>query len=56
MVCEMANCFGTLGTKINIVQLNYILHPNEDEDISQNFTKVFSKKYNVYLGYETEKV
>jgi dihydrolipoamide dehydrogenase len=56
VACEMAHFFGTLGTKINIVQLNDVLLPNEDEDISQNFTKVFSKKYNVYLGYKTEKV
>ena len=28
----------------------------KDEDISQNFTQVFSKKYNVFLGYETEYV
>lgn len=56
VACEMAHFFGALGTKINIVQLNDVLLPNEDEDISQNFSKVFSKKYNVYLGYETENV
>jgi dihydrolipoamide dehydrogenase len=56
VACEMAHFFGALGTKINIVQLNDVLLPNEDEDISENFTKIFSKQYNVYLGYETKNV
>jgi hypothetical protein len=41
------NFFGSLGTKINIIQ-------EEDIDISRKFTEIFSKKYNVCLGYETE--
>ena len=56
VACEMAHFFGALGTKINIIQIDDVLLPNEDEDISQNFTRVFSKKYNVFLGYETEYV
>ena len=52
----MAHFFGALGTKINIIQIEDVLLPNEDEDISQNFTQFFSKKYNVFLGYETEYV
>jgi len=56
VACEMAHFFGALGTKINIIQIDDVLLPNEDEDISQNFTGVFSKKYNVFLGYETEYV
>jgi mycothione reductase len=32
------------------------LIPNEDIDVSRKFTKIFSKKYNVYLGYNTEMV
>jgi mycothione reductase len=45
-----------LGTKINIIQRNDFLIPNEDIDVSRKFTKIFSKKYNVYLGYNTEMV
>ena len=56
VACEMAHFFGALGTKINIIQIEDVLLPNEDEDISQNFTQFFSKKYNVFLGYETEYV
>lgn len=52
VACEMAHFFGALGTKINIIQIEDVLLPNEDEDISQNFTQIFSNKYNVFLGYE----
>lgn len=56
IACEFAHFFGALGTKINIIQRNDFLIPNEDVDISRNFTEIFSKKYNVYLGYNVEKV
>ena len=52
--CELAHFFGALGTKINIVQRADVLIPSEDEEISHRFTEIFSKKYNVYLGYEAE--
>jgi mycothione reductase len=56
IACEFAHFFGALGTKINIIQRNNFLIPNEDIDVSRKFTKIFSKKYNVYLGYNTEMV
>ena len=56
IACELAHFFGTLGTKINIIQRNNFLIPNEDIDILRKFTKIFSKKYNIYLGYNTEMV
>ena len=56
IACELAHFFGALGTKINIIQRNNFLLPNEDIDVSRKFTKIFSKKYNVYLGYNTEMV
>jgi len=43
-----------LGTKINIIQSKKVLIPNEDEEVSQKFTQIFSKKYNIYVDYETE--
>jgi mycothione reductase len=51
---ELAHFFGALGTKINIIQHKDVLIPNEDEEVSQKFTEIFSRKYNVYLGYETQ--
>ena len=53
IACELAHFFGALGTKINIIQTRQVLIPDEDEEISRKFTEIFSKKYNVYLGYET---
>ncbi|HET7644496.1 MAG TPA: dihydrolipoyl dehydrogenase [Nitrososphaeraceae archaeon] len=54
IACELAHFFGSLGTTINIIQHNNFLIPQEDEEISQKFTEVFAKKYNLYLGFETE--
>ncbi|MDR4492007.1 MAG: dihydrolipoyl dehydrogenase [Candidatus Nitrosocosmicus sp.] len=56
VACELAHFFGSLGTKINIIQRNKLLIPQEDEEISQKFTEVFSRKYNIHLGYNTESV
>ena len=56
IACELAHFFGALGTKINIIQRKNVLIPNEDEEVSQKFTEIFSKKYNVYVDYETEYV
>lgn len=56
IACELAHFFGSLGTKINIIQRNKVLIPREDEEVSRKFTEIFSKKYSVYLGYNTESV
>lgn len=53
IACELAHFFGSLGTKINIVQRRDVLLPNEDEDISKKITEIFSTKYYVYTGYQT---
>jgi len=49
---EMAHFYGTLGTKINIVQRRKVLVPNEDEEIAERFTEIFRKKHGVYTGFE----
>jgi dihydrolipoamide dehydrogenase len=54
IACEIAHFFGALGTKINIIQRREVLIPEEDTEISRKFTEIFSKKYNVCLGYEAE--
>ncbi len=56
IACELAHFFGSLGTEIHIIQRNDVLIPNEDKEISQKFTEVFSKKYNVHLGYTAESI
>jgi len=49
---KLAHFFGSLGTKVNIVQHHHVLVPKEDEEISRAFTDIFSKKYGVFLGFE----
>lgn len=56
IACELAHFFGSLGTEIHIIQRNDVLVPNEDKEISQRFTEIFSKKYNVHLGYTAESI
>lgn len=51
IACELAHFFGSLDTKINIIQRRDVLLRKEDEDVSKKFTEIFSKKYNVYTGY-----
>jgi dihydrolipoamide dehydrogenase len=56
IAAELAHFFGSLGTKINIIQRRNLLLPDEDEEVAKKFTDIFSKKYNIYLGYNTESV
>jgi mycothione reductase len=53
---ELAHFYGSLGTKVNIVQRHDLLVPNEDEDIARAFTEIFRKKYNVLTDFEPAKV
>src|SRR5215204_290264 len=56
IACELAHFFGALRTEVNILQTRDVLIPDEDEEVSQKFTEIFSKKYNVYLGYKATSV
>ena len=56
IACELAHFFGALGTEVNILQTRDVLIPDEDEEVSQKFTEIFSKKYNVYLGYKAKSI
>jgi mycothione reductase len=49
IAAELGHFFGSLGTKINIIQKHKYLIPDEDQEISKKFTEIFSRKYNVYL-------
>ncbi len=53
---EMAHFFGSLGTKINIVEKHSTLVYREDEEVAQKFTEIFSQKYNVLTGVQPVKV
>ncbi|MBS3114371.1 dihydrolipoyl dehydrogenase [Candidatus Woesearchaeota archaeon] len=56
IAAELAHFYGTLGTKINIVQRAKFLIPNEDEEVSRKFTEIFKKKYNVLTEFNAAKI
>jgi mycothione reductase len=51
IACELAHFFGSMGSSIQILQRNVKLLPDEDEEISQKFTELFSKEYPVRLSF-----
>lgn len=53
---ELAHFFGSLGSKITILQRNVRLVPDEDEEIANKFTELFSKQYKVRLKFTAKKV
>ncbi len=56
IACELAHFYGSLGSKVKIIQRNKFLVPDEDLEIAKKFTEIFSKKYNVYLEQQTLEV
>jgi len=56
IAAELAHFFGSLGSEINIVQRRKALLPHEDESISSHFTRIFSQKFHVFLGYTPARV
>lgn len=56
IAAELAHFFGSLGTQINIIQHRDVLVPHEDKEVSEVLTRIFSNRYNTYLGYSTESV
>ena len=56
IAAEMAHFYGSLGTKVNIIQRNELLVPREDSEIAKKFTEIYSKKFNVILSANAAKV
>ena len=53
---ELAHFFGSLGSKVYIIQRSDRLLTREDEEISRSFTKEFAKKHRVLLSSEPEMI
>lgn len=53
---ELAHFFGSLGTKITIVQRGPLLMGNEDSEIAVAFTEIYKKRFNVLLNASTDSV
>src|SRR3989338_7718677 len=56
IAAELAHFYGSLGTRISIVQRGNFLIPNEDGEISRKFTEIFRKKYNVLTEFSATEV
>jgi mycothione reductase len=56
ITCELAHFYGSLGTEINVIQIEDVVIPKEDTEISHRFTEIFYKKYNGHLGYDVQSV
>jgi mycothione reductase len=53
---ELAHFFGSLGSKVTIVQSPSLMVQAEDKEIAEVFTNVFSKKHDVLLSHRAQKV
>lgn len=56
IAAELAHFYGALGTKITILVRKDKMLDNEDEEISEWFTRQFSKKYQILFNSEAESV
>ncbi len=53
---ELAHFFGSLGTKITIIQRGNVLMSGEDGDVAQRFTEVYQRKFNILLNADIVRV
>lgn len=56
IAAELAHFYGALGTRVQIVQRNVRLIPDEDEEVGETFTKIAKTKWDVYLEQTAEKI
>ena len=56
IAAELGHFYGALGTKVTIIEMSPLLISREDGDISREFTRIFSEKYNVVLGVKAKKI
>ncbi len=55
IAAELAHFFGSLGTRVSIIQKSRLLIPNEDREIAEKFTGIFKKKYDVLTEFGATK-
>ncbi len=53
---ELAYFYGSVGTEITILEMNDLLIGREDKEISEEFTKIFSERYNINTGFKASRV
>lgn len=56
IAAEMGHLFSSLGTNVTIINRSELMLKREDKDISEKFTNIASKKYNLILNASVSKI
>ena len=56
IACELGYAYAALGCDVHFLVRDHQLLTREDNEISQQFTKIFSKNHSLYFDVSTEKV
>jgi len=56
IACELAHFYQSLGTDVTIIEMGESLLKREDREVSEKFTEIASRKYNVELGLKASRV
>lgn len=53
---ELGHFYGSLGTEITVIETLDLLLAREDKEVAKTFTRLFSKKYPVYLRHQITQI
>lgn len=53
---ELGHFYGSLGTEITVIETLDLLLAREDKEVAKTFTRLFSKKYPVYLKHQITQI
>ena len=56
IAAELAHFFGSLGTEITIIHRRPLMLREEDQQVSQQFTEVYERKFNMLLNAQVSRV
>ena len=56
IAAEMAHFFSALGTNVTVINRSSLMIKREDKEVSETFTKIASKKYNIFFNANTQKI
>ena len=55
IAAEMAHFFGSLGTEVTVIQRGPLLLREEDKQVSQRFTDVYKRRFNILLNAQVSR-
>ena len=56
IAAELAHFFGALGTEVTIIHRRNMMLREEDEEVSQRFTNVYQRRFNMVLDSQVSRV